>query len=110
MQYGNPFANPAINGYGTITNYEYLLPQNWEVNNITSNGSTWIAVNSNNVTITSDLINGDGQYISVRASNIDCGANLAAGQVSRILYQSLYHLSQLRETLLFVQIVQEIIH
>jgi len=78
VQYGNPFEAPAI-GYGTVTNYEYLLPAGWKIGTTTSNGTTWIA-GGNNVTITSDLVTGDGSVIRIRPSNIACASGLATGQ------------------------------
>lgn len=51
VQYGNPFEAPQI-CYGTVTNYEYLLPAGWSLGGTTSNGSNWIA-GGNNVTVTS---------------------------------------------------------
>ena len=52
VQYGNPWEAPPI-GYGTVTNYEYLLPSGWSLNGVPSTGG-WMASN-NNVTVTSDL-------------------------------------------------------
>lgn len=78
VQYGNPFEAPAI-GYGTVTNYEYLIPSGWVLNGQTSNGSTWIP-GSNNVTVTSDLGSGDGSSIRIRPVNTACGAGLQFGQ------------------------------
>lgn len=79
VQYGNPFEAPPI-GYGSISTFEYLLPNGWILNGTTSNGSSWIA-GSNNVTITSNLTSGGN--IQVRAIN-PCGATLAKGQISII--------------------------
>jgi len=39
VQYGNPFESPQI-CYGTVTNYEYLLPNGWSIGANVSNGST----------------------------------------------------------------------
>ncbi|MCB0741862.1 MAG: hypothetical protein KDB92_12630, partial [Chitinophagaceae bacterium] len=62
VQYGNIYVQLAI-GYGTITDYEYLLPVGWKLNNGTpSDGVTW-QVGDNNVTVTSDLSHGDGESI-----------------------------------------------
>ncbi len=80
VQYGNPTEAPPI-GYGTIFTYEYLLPNGWQLNGNASNGTTWMP-GGNNVTVTSDISNGNGQYISVRATNNACGAGLVAGQIS----------------------------
>ena len=38
--------------WGTITNYEYLLPSGWSIGSNVSNGNNWIA-GTQNVTITS---------------------------------------------------------
>jgi hypothetical protein len=42
VQYANPWVNPKL-VYGTVTTYEYLLPQGWVLNGTTSTGSNWIA-------------------------------------------------------------------
>lgn len=75
-RYGNPTdVNNLI--YGTITNYEYLLPAGWLLDGVTSNGTTWLLPNTgNNVTITSNLNTGHGSFILIRASNIICGTGL----------------------------------
>jgi hypothetical protein len=78
VQYGNPFESPQI-CYGTITNYEYLLPTGWSLGGITSNGSNWIA-GGNNVTVTSDLSTGDGSVIKIRPVNTSCTTGLTFGQ------------------------------
>jgi hypothetical protein len=77
--FANNTANPKLE-YGNVTSYEYQIPSNWILNGITSNGSNWIA-GSNNVTITSNLTNGDGQNILIRAIN-SCGSNLIKGPVA----------------------------
>lgn len=82
VQYGNPWETPPI-GYGLITTYEYLLPAGWVLNGITSNGTNWIAGN-NNVTVTSDLANGNGSNIRIRPTNVACGNGLIAGQEAAI--------------------------
>lgn len=82
VQYGNPFEAPPI-AYGTVTNYEYLLPQGWSLNGVTSNGSTWLT-GGNNVTVTSDLANGSGGSIRIRPVNTQCGSGLVAGQQVQI--------------------------
>lgn len=78
VQYGNIWENPAI-GYGTVTNYEYQLPNGWSLGGATSNGSNWIA-GGNSVTITSDLSTGDGGAIKIRPVNTTCAAGLVPGQ------------------------------
>ena len=82
IQYGNPFEAPAI-GYGTVTNYEYLLPTGWVLNGTTSNGSNWIAGN-NNVTVTSDLSTGVNGAIRIRPVNTACGSGLQSGQEATV--------------------------
>jgi len=77
VQYGNVFETPAI-GYGTVTNYEYLLPAGWSINGTTSTGG-WILAN-NNVTVTSDLSSGVNGFVRIRPSNSQCASGLVAGQ------------------------------
>ncbi len=67
IQYGTYLTSPA-NCYGTITNYEYLLPTGWILGSTTSNGSNWIA-GTNNVNITPNDKGGDGQKIKIRPIN-----------------------------------------
>lgn len=76
VKYVNPWVTPKL-VYGTVTAYEYLLPTGWVMNGTTSTGSNWIA-GSNNVTITSDLSNGHGSSIRIRAVN-SCSADLIKG-------------------------------
>ena len=82
MQYGNPWEAPPI-GYGTIPNYEYQLPAGWSMNGNTSNGTTWIA-GDNNEMITSDANTGNNSIIRIRPVNTQCGAGLVAGQQVQI--------------------------
>ncbi|MBI2285172.1 MAG: T9SS type A sorting domain-containing protein [Bacteroidetes bacterium] len=65
--------------YGTITNYEYSLPQGWVLGSTTSSGpSNWILA-GNNVTITADKTNGTtSSSIKIRAIN-SCGSGLIKG-------------------------------
>lgn len=65
--------------YGTVSNYEYLLPNGWSLNSTTSNGSTWIA-GDNSETITYDLATGDGGVVRIRPINTACGTNLNKGR------------------------------
>ncbi|WP_298300220.1 hypothetical protein, partial [Hydrotalea sp.] len=70
------FSNSALStpiAYGTITDYEYLLPKGWMLNGQTATGTNWLP-GKNNVSVTSDLSNGDNTYIQIRAVN-PCGAN-----------------------------------
>ena len=83
IQWFTTFENPEL-CFGSVTDYEYLLPTGWKLGNTTSNGSTWIG-GLNNVTITSDLFTGNGADIRIRASNKTCGIGLAAnGPVSTV--------------------------
>lgn len=79
------FSNSALSNpiaYGTITDYEYLLPKGWMLNGQTATGTNWLP-GKNNVSVTSDLSNGDNTYIQIRAVN-PCGANLIKGHNSDI--------------------------
>lgn len=85
VQWGAAFEIPDL-CFGAITNYEYQLPANWILNGQTSTGSNWIAGN-NNVTITSDLVTGDGTTIKIRPTN-SCGSGLSNGQTVGQIYVS----------------------
>lgn len=74
IQFGNGF-DASVGGYGSVTAYEFLLPSGWKLGAITSDGSTWLTSN-NNVTITSDLSNGNGGSIQIRGIN-SCNSSLA---------------------------------
>ena len=81
VQYGNPF-EITQSAYGSITNYQYLLPLGWKLNNTTdSDGVTWLS-GTNSATVTSDLTHGTaaGSGISIRPVNTACGAGLQPGQ------------------------------
>lgn len=78
VKYSNPYVAP-VQVYGTVTNYEYLLPSGWKLGATTSNGSTWLAGN-NNVIVTSDLAGGIGGFVKVRPVNTACGSGLAIGE------------------------------
>ncbi|RYG15215.1 MAG: T9SS type A sorting domain-containing protein [Chitinophagaceae bacterium] len=82
VRYGNPWETPPL-AYGSITTYEYLIPIGWKLGSATSNGNAWLP-GSNNEVLTSDLTNGIGGTISIRPTNIACGAGLLAGQVVNI--------------------------
>jgi len=71
IQYGTFLSSPA-NCFGTISNYDYLIPSGWILGSTTSNGSTWISGN-NNVNITPNDKGGDGQKIKIRPIN-SCAA------------------------------------
>jgi hypothetical protein len=83
VQWKTEFEVPAM-CFGSITNYEYLLPNGWSLGGITSNGSNWIP-GGNNVNVTSNLSTGDGEYIYIRPINTTCGAGLYTGPQSPIL-------------------------
>ncbi len=61
------FENPAY-CFGSISDYEFLLPVGWKIGTNTSNGTAWIQGN-NTVTITSDLSTGNGSAIQIRPKN-----------------------------------------
>lgn len=67
--------------WGTIDNYEYLIPSGWQVDGKLSNGNDWI-VDDNNVTISSNLASGVGGFILIRPAS-SCGAGLANGQTPK---------------------------
>lgn len=81
VQYGNPWEAPPI-GYGTVTNYEYLLPAGWSLNGTPSTGN-WMTGN-NNVTVSSDPTSGVGGSIRIRPINTQCASGLVAGQEATI--------------------------
>lgn len=65
--------------FGSISDYEYLLPAGWKLGSATSNGTDWLQ-GTNTVTITSDLSTGNGSSILIRPKNT-CGTNLSNGQI-----------------------------
>lgn len=67
--------------FGTINDYEYLLPANWKLNTIVSTGTNWIQ-GSNNVNITTDLYTQGN--IQIRPKN-NCGPNLSNAPSSTII-------------------------
>jgi hypothetical protein len=83
IQWFTAFESPEI-CFGTVTDYEYQLPAGWSIGANASNGSNWIA-GGNTVVVTSDLSNGDGADIKIRASNNTCGTTLTKnGPVSTV--------------------------
>jgi hypothetical protein len=72
------YAIDPVYCFGSISNYEYKLPEGWKIGNTVSNGSNWI-LSTNNTTITSSLLSGNGSNIAIRAAN-DCGTNLGNNQ------------------------------
>lgn len=68
IKYVTEFETPK-SCFGNVTTYEYLLPAGWQLNSITSNGSTWIA-GDNSETITSDATTGGA--VQIRAINSSC--------------------------------------
>lgn len=77
VQWSTAFESPAL-CFGSITTYEYLLPNGWSIGSNVSNGSTWIA-GGNNVTIKSDLSNGINSSVFIRPVN-NCGTGFVNGQ------------------------------
>jgi len=77
VQWSTAFESPAL-CFGSITAYEYLLPNGWSIDSNVSNGSNWIA-GDNSVTITSDLSNGVNGAIYIRPVN-NCSNGLTNGQ------------------------------
>lgn len=81
VQYSNQYESPAL-VYGSITSYEYLLPNGWTLGTtspIASNGSNWIA-GTNSATINYDATNGVGGTILIRAKNSSCTAGAVGTQ------------------------------
>ncbi len=101
VQYGNIWESPAIS-YGTVTNYEYLLPTGWKLGLTTSDGSTWLS-GGNNVTITSDLSNGVNGSIQIRPTNTGCASGLVPGQAKQFQYQDLLPIFILAAQITFVR-------
>lgn len=66
--------------YGAITTYEYQLPAGWKVGTtFTSTGSNWYA-GGNSVTVTTNLLGGNGSVISIRTTN-NCGSGLSNNSI-----------------------------
>ncbi len=79
VQWGTYGESPQF-CFGSISDFEYKLPQNWSMNGITSNGTDWIA-GGMNVTVTSDFSSGVNGVILVRPRS-NCGLNLLNGQLA----------------------------
>lgn len=78
VQWSTSFENPAL-CFGSVTSYEYLLPNGWSIGSNTSNGNNWIS-DSNSVTVTSDSSNGAiNGVVYVRPVN-SCATGLRNGQ------------------------------
>jgi len=77
VQWSTAFESPSL-CFGSITTYEYLLPNGWSIGANVSNGSNWIP-GGNSVTVTSDLSNGVNGSVSIRPVN-SCSAGLVNGQ------------------------------
>lgn len=67
--------------YGDVSTFEYRIPLGWTLNAVTSTGA-WIP-GSGNVSISTDLTTGAGQFVEVRGVN-PCGSNLAKGPITRV--------------------------
>lgn len=78
IKWHTAFENP-IYCFGSISDYEYLLPAGWKIGATTSNGTSWIQ-GTNSVTITSDLSTGNGSTILIRPKNT-CITPSANGQI-----------------------------
>lgn len=74
LQWKTEFESPSL-CFGSISTYEYLLPNGWQLGSQTSNGSTWLQAN-NSVTITADATTGHGQYVQIRAKNTSCASSV----------------------------------
>jgi len=77
IQWSTAFESPTL-CFGSISTYEYQLPNGWSIGTNVSNGSNWIA-GGNSVTITSDLSNGINGNVFIRPVN-SCGTGLTNGQ------------------------------
>jgi hypothetical protein len=73
--------NPSF-CFGSVLNYEYLLPQGWKLDTLTSTGN-WIPAD-NNVTVTTDDTTGNETYIKIRPVNTQCASGLKEGQEATI--------------------------
>ncbi|MBI1780026.1 MAG: T9SS type A sorting domain-containing protein [Sphingobacteriales bacterium] len=82
ISFGNVQWNNINDGscFGSITNYEYQLPVGWKIGNFTSTGNNWY-LGTNSVTVTTNLLGGNGQNILIRPSTVGCAAGLANGQL-----------------------------
>jgi hypothetical protein len=72
--------------FGSIADYEYLLPANWKLGQSTSNGTTWLS-GGNTASITSDLTTGNNAQIRIRPRNT-CGSNLSNNQIPVVIFVS----------------------
>lgn len=79
IQYSNVWENPIV-CYGSVINYEYLLPSGWSIGTNVSNGTDWIEA-GNNVTINYNASNGHQGSVRIRPVNTGCGANLNKGRI-----------------------------
>lgn len=74
---GNPLC------FGSISDFEYQIPNGWSIGTTTSTGTEWIP-GGNSVTVTSDASNGVGGAIYVRPRTT-CGSGLQNNQFSGII-------------------------
>ncbi|NCU05055.1 MAG: T9SS type A sorting domain-containing protein [Chitinophagaceae bacterium] len=77
VKWGTNFESPTL-CFGSISDFEYQLPNGWSIGANVSNGSNWIP-GGNSVTVTSDLANGVNGVILVRPRNT-CGTGLQNNQ------------------------------
>ncbi|WP_291121617.1 T9SS type A sorting domain-containing protein [Flavobacterium sp. UBA6026] len=68
-QYRDISTNP-ITYFGSINNYDYIIPAGWRLNGILSTGSNWISA-SGSVTLTPDASTGGGSVLQYIAKS-DC--------------------------------------
>jgi hypothetical protein len=80
VQFSNNVPNASVS-YGTVTQYQYLLPSGWSLGSTVSNGTDWL-IGSNSVTVTADATHGDGSYVSIQAIN-PCSGN-SPGPIAQI--------------------------
>ncbi|HYF31079.1 MAG TPA: hypothetical protein VD993_08170 [Chitinophagaceae bacterium] len=80
VKYVNVYEAPPLQ-FGTVTNYEYLLPAGWKRGTDVSDGVTWMA-DDNSVSITSDKVTGG--FLQIRPVNTACGAGLEKGPITSI--------------------------
>jgi hypothetical protein len=73
LQYVDDFVSPVLK-YGSVTNFEYLLPQNWKLGTTASDGVTWIG-GTGTVSVTTDACTGGNILIR----GVTCATGLTTG-------------------------------
>lgn len=71
------YGSGSLIGYGSITNYKYIIPAGWYLGSTLSTGSNWIS-GTGNITITPDANTGNGNVIQYKAIN-DCSGAFFEG-------------------------------